>query len=447
MKEKSVILIVEDRFSLLRTFKENLERAGFEVLTASDGNEGKKRVEEGEYDLAIFDYKMIGMDGIELLKLSKEIYPQKPVIIITAYGSIDSAVEAMKNGAYDFITKPVDIEHLIHIIKNALDASHSKQLEKALKEDLEKISPFLGIVGKSKVIENALNELKRVAPLDSTVLLIGETGTGKELFARAIHSLSPRKNYPFVAVNCAAIPSTLLENELFGHEKGAYTGAYDSRMGKFELAQKGTLFLDEIGEMSVELQAKLLRVIEEKKFSRIGSPLSISVDVRIICATNKSLKELENSDNFRKDLFYRISAFPIILPPLRERREDIPLLAEHFLSKWRRELHNPNLKFSEEALEYLKNQNWPGNVRELSNRIERACILSSDDIIDLNDLRDLNEEKEEICQFSSIEDPEKWLEAEQKWRILEVLKRCSYDREKAAKILKISKEELEELIK
>ncbi|MCX7830157.1 MAG: sigma 54-interacting transcriptional regulator, partial [Acidobacteria bacterium] len=235
MSQKLTVLIVEDRSSLLRTFKENLENANFAVITASDGYEGKKIVESGGYDIAIFDYKMAGFNGIELLKLSKEIYPAVPVILMTAYGSVESAVEAMKSGAYDFITKPVDVEHLVHIISNAFESSRRKRVERALKEDFERHSPFLGIVGVSSPIKQALEEIKKVAPLDSTVLLVGETGTGKELFARAIHSLSPRKEHPFVAVNCAAIPSTLLENELFGHEKGAYTGAYESRLGRFEL--------------------------------------------------------------------------------------------------------------------------------------------------------------------------------------------------------------------
>lgn len=437
MNRQFSILVVEDRSSLLRTFKENLENAGFSVLTASDGFEGKKRVEEGGYDLAIFDYKMSGPNGIELLKLSKEIYPSIPVILITAYGSVESAVEAMKCGSYDFITKPVDIEHLIHIISNALESSRMGRVEKALKEDFERHSPFLGIVGKSSEIQRALSEAKKVALTDSTVLLVGETGTGKELFARAIHSLSKRKDNPFVAVNCAAIPSNLLENELFGHEKGAYTGAYESRLGRFELAHHGTLFLDEIGEMHIDLQAKLLRVIEEKRFTRVGSPISVAVDVRLICATNKSIAELENSETFRRDLFYRISSFPIVLPPLRERREDIPLLAEHILSKWRRELHNPKLHFTKVALEYLKNQNWQGNVRELFNKIERAAILAKGDLIDEEDLKGRTKEEDFLYNFIGIEDAETWLKEETKWRIKEVLKRCENDKKKAASLLGI----------
>ncbi len=447
MSKKFTILIIEDRSSLLRTFKENLENAGFSVMTASDGFEGKKIVELGGYDLAVFDYKMAGLNGIELLKLSKEIYPSAPVILMTAYGSVEAAVEAMKCGAYDFITKPVDIEHLIHIISNALKSSRMERVEMALKEDFERHSPFLGIVGKSPAIQNALQEAKKVAPLDSTVLLVGETGTGKELFARAIHSLSPRKDNPFVAVNCAAIPSTLLENELFGHEKGAYTGAYESRLGRFELAHHGTLFLDEIGEMHIDLQAKLLRVIEEKKFTRVGSPVSVTVDVRLICATNRTLEDLENSGVFRRDLFYRISSFPIVLPPLRERREDIPHLAEHILSRWRRELHNPDLKFSKEAIEYLKNQNWQGNVRELFNRVERAAILVKGDTIGIEDLKGKAKDEDLISQFSGIEDAEIWLKEETKWRVKEVLKRCKNDRKKAATLLGISASKIEDFLK
>lgn len=447
MSKKFTVLVVEDRSSLLRTFKENLESAGFSVLSASDGFEGRKLVESGGYDIAVFDYKMAGLNGIELLKLSKEIYPATPVILMTAYGSVESAVEAMKSGAYDFITKPVDMEHLIHIVSNALESSRMERVGLALKEDFERHSPFLGIVGTSTAIKNALIEIKKVAPLDSTVLLVGETGTGKELFARAIHSLSTRKENPFVAVNCAAIPSTLLENELFGHEKGAYTGAYESRLGRFELAHRGTLFLDEIGEMHIDLQAKLLRVIEEKRFTRVGSPVSVAVDVRLICATNRTLEDLENSGVFRKDLFYRISSFPIILPPLRERREDIPLLAEHILSKWRRELHNPKLTLTPTAVEYLKNQNWRGNVRELFNRIERAAILAQKDEIDADDLKGRAKDEDFLEQFGGIEDPEAWIKEETKWRVKEVLKRCQGDKKRAASILGIPASKIDEIIK
>ncbi|MFB3851578.1 MAG: sigma-54-dependent transcriptional regulator [Acidobacteriota bacterium] len=447
MSKKFTVLVVEDRSSLLRTFKENLESAGFSVLSASDGYEGRKLVESGGYDIAVFDYKMAGLNGIELLKLSKEIYPATPVILMTAYGSVESAVEAMKSGAYDFITKPVDMEHLIHIVSNALESSRMERVGLALKEDFERHSPFLGIVGTSTAIKNALIEIKKVAPLDSTVLLVGETGTGKELFARAIHSLSPRKENPFVAVNCAAIPSTLLENELFGHEKGAYTGAYESRLGRFELAHRGTLFLDEIGEMHIDLQAKLLRVIEEKRFTRVGSPVSVAVDVRLICATNRTLEDLENSGVFRKDLFYRISSFPIILPPLRERREDIPLLAEHILSKWRRELHNPKLTLTPAAIEYLKNQNWRGNVRELFNRIERAAILAQKDEIDADDLKGRAKDEDLLEQFLGIEDPEAWIKEETKWRVKEILKKCQGDKKRAASILGIPASKIDEIIK
>lgn len=447
MSKKFTVLVVEDRSSLLRTFKENLESAGFSVLSASDGYEGRKLVESGGYDIAVFDYKMAGLNGIELLKLSKEIYPATPVILMTAFGSVESAVEAMKSGAYDFITKPVDMEHLIHIVSNALESSRMERVGLALKEDFERHSPFLGIVGTSTAIKNALIEIKKVAPLDSTVLLVGETGTGKELFARAIHSLSPRKENPFVAVNCAAIPSTLLENELFGHEKGAYTGAYESRLGRFELAHRGTLFLDEIGEMHIDLQAKLLRVIEEKRFTRVGSPVSVAVDVRLICATNRTLEDLENSGVFRKDLFYRISSFPIILPPLRERREDIPLLAEHILSKWRRELHNPKLTLTPAAIEYLKNQNWRGNVRELFNRIERAAILAQKDEIDADDLKGRAKDEDLLEQFLGIEDPEAWIKEETKWRVKEILKKCQGDKKRAASILGIPASKIDEIIK
>jgi DNA-binding NtrC family response regulator len=447
MKSKFRILIVEDRSSLLRTFTENLEGAGFKVLTAADGFEGKKAVDAGGYDAALFDFKMAGMNGLELLKLSKELYPSIPVILITAYGSVESAVEAMKSGAYDFITKPVEMEHLIHIVTNALENSRMSRMEQVLKAELERHSPFFGIVGKSAIIQKALEEAEKVAPLDSTVLLLGETGTGKELFAKAIHSLSPRKDNPFVAVNCAAIPNTLLENELFGHEKGAYTGAYESRLGRFELAHRGTLFLDEIGEMHQDLQSKLLRVIEEKKFTRVGSPASITVDVRLICATNRKLEDLMKSESFRKDLYYRISSFPIVLPPLRERKEDIPLLAEHTLARWRRELHNQKLGFSPEALSWLQNQSWQGNIRELFNRIERAAILSRSSTIEMDELKDRAGNEEEMPQFLSEGDAEKWLAEENRWRAKEMMKRTGSDKKRAASLLGLTVQKLEDLLK
>jgi DNA-binding NtrC family response regulator len=447
MKNKFTILVVEDRSSLLRTFTENLESAGYKVIAAADGFEGKKSVDAGGYDLALFDFKMAGPNGLELLKLSKEIYPTIPVILITAYGSVESAVEAMKTGAYDYITKPVEMDHLIHIIANALENSRMTRMEVVLKAELERHSPFFGIVGTSAVITKALDEARKVAPLDSTVLLLGETGTGKELFAKAIHSLSPRKVNPFVAVNCAAIPHTLLENELFGHEKGAYTGAYESRIGRFELAHRGTLFLDEVGEMHQDLQSKLLRVIEEKKFTRVGSPASVSVDVRLICATNRKLEDLTNSESFRKDLYYRISSFPIILPPLRDRKEDIPLLAEHGLAKWRRELHNRNLAFSGETLSWLQSQQWQGNIRELFNRIERAAILSKGDIIELEELKGRTKSDECLPAFLSEEDPEKWLNEETKWRAKELMKRTGSDKKKTASLLGISEKKLEDILK
>ncbi len=447
MKEKMKILVVEDRSSLLRTFTENIENAGYKVMSASDGFEGRKAVETGGYDLALFDFKMAGPNGLELLKLSKETYPTVPVVLITAYGSVESAVEAMKSGAYDYITKPVEMEHLIHIIANALETSRMSRMEQVLRAELERHSPFFGIVGKSGAISRALEEARKVAPLDSTVLLIGETGTGKELFAKAIHTLSPRKDNPFVAVNCAAIPSTLLENELFGHEKGAYTGAYDSRIGRFELAHRGTLFLDEVGEMHPDLQSKLLRVIEEKKFTRVGSPATVSVDVRLICATNRKPEDLAGSCSFRKDLYYRISSFPIVLPPLRDRRDDIPLLAEHALSRWRRELHNKELAFDAETLEWLQGQPWPGNVRELFNRIERAAILSSGSLVELEELKGRRKEGEGTPDFLSEQDPEKWITSEARWRASEVLKRTGGDKKKAAALLGMTAQKLDDILR
>ncbi|MEO0137652.1 MAG: sigma-54 dependent transcriptional regulator [candidate division WOR-3 bacterium] len=369
------ILIVEDKASFAEVLRVALNDAGFTTIIAGTGREALQIFKREKINLVLLDLRLPDIDGIDILRQLKNIDPDAKFIIMTAFGTIERAVEAMKLGACDFLTKPFDTEQLIHLIKKILQEQKAYYENILLKEMVESIQGFPEIVGKSAAISNAIELLKKVAPTETTVLLLGESGTGKELFARACHSLSPRKDNPFVTINCAAIPNELLENELFGSEKGAFTGAVARKIGKFELAHRGTIFLDEVGDLGLDLQAKLLRVIQEKTFERLGGTASIKVDVRIIAASNKDLGMLVNEKKFREDLYYRLSVFPITIPPLRERKEDIPLLVEHFLKKLK-----SKKKVSESALQKLIEYDWPGNVRELENTIERANILAGETI-------------------------------------------------------------------
>ncbi|MEO0122819.1 MAG: sigma-54 dependent transcriptional regulator [candidate division WOR-3 bacterium] len=369
------ILIVEDKTSFAEILKVALDDAGFSTLIARNGREAIQIFKREKINLVLLDLRLPDIDGIDVLRELKNIDSEAKFIIMTAFGTVERAVEAMKMGACDFLTKPFDTEQLIILVKKIIGEQRAQYENILLKEMVQNIHGFPEIVGVSEVIKKSIELLKKVAPTEATVLFLGESGTGKELFARACHSLSPRKEAPFVTINCAAIPSELLENELFGSEKGAFTGAVARKIGKFELAHKGTIFLDEIGDLGIDLQAKILRVIQEKTFERLGGTASIKVDVRIIAASNKDLHTLVNERRFREDLYYRLSVFPIIIPPLRDRKEDIPLLVEHFLKKIK-----SNKKISESALQKLINYDWPGNVRELENTIERANILAGETI-------------------------------------------------------------------
>ncbi len=375
------ILVVEDRESMAEMLQETLEAEGYCVISARDGMEGIRCLKEGKIDLVLTDLKVPKKDGIEILKVSREENHLVPVIIMTAYGSVETAVEAMKAGAFDFITKPFDTDHLLMLIKRALETRQLMKENILLKEEFAAKFGLPRIIGKSENIVNVAQIVQRVAPTKTTVLLIGESGTGKELFARAIHNLSGRKHYPFVPINCAAIPRDLLESELFGHEKGSFTGADARKPGKFELADKGTVFLDEIGDMDLTIQSKLLRAIEEGEVERVGAVRSIKVDVRIVAASNKDLEKAVEEKKFREDLYYRLNVFPIRIPPLRERREDIPLLVEYFINKYCLEIKTPGKGITKEALDMLMNYRWKGNVRELENTIERAVILCDGDTI------------------------------------------------------------------
>jgi len=390
MKKKAKILVVDDEAIIRESLRDWLSDAGHQVLTAENGPQALEIVEKDKPGIAVVDLVMPGMDGIELLKKAKEVSPSIEVIIITAYASIPTAIAAIREGAYDYIEKPFSPEKVELLIKKLVE--HQRLIEEniSLHQKLEKRYRFENIIAKSAKMQQIIELIKVVAKSNATVLTTGESGTGKELVARAVHSQSYRKDKPFVPVSCAALPESLLESELFGHEKGAFTGAHAQRKGKFEFANRGTLFLDEIGEMSANIQVHLLRVLEEKAFTRVGGNELIKVDVRIISATNKDIEKAVASGQFREDLYYRLNVVTIELPPLRERKEDIPLLAQHFLKEFALENQKEISGFSPEVTDFLLKYQWPGNVRELENTIERSVILAQNSYIEIADLLQKN---------------------------------------------------------
>lgn len=375
------ILLVEDKESLRRVLRLTLENAGYSVTEAADARIALNQIASTRYRVVLTDLRMPHGSGLDVLRAARAADNDVPVIVMTAFGSIDEAVRAMKDGAHDFLQKPVDSNHLLLLVERALEQARLRTENVLLREEWARRYGFPLIIGESEVIKRAVAETQRVAQTDATVLLLGESGTGKELFARAVHHLSNRRDKPFVAINCAAIPETLIENELFGHERGAFTGAGDRRQGKFELASEGTVFLDEIGELPLAVQSKLLRAIEEKVIDRIGGRTPITVDLRVVAATNKNLKAAVEDGSFRGDLFFRLAVFPIEIPPLRERDDDVLLLARHFASQIGKELRGREATLSDATVEAIRGYGWPGNVRELANAIERACILT--DTLDL----------------------------------------------------------------
>lgn len=434
------ILFAEDRAALRRALAEAMERAGFDVLQAPDGAVAMELVKEGDYACAIFDLKMPVHNGLDLLKACHSLHPDVPVILLTAYSSVETAVSAMRDGAFTYLEKPINASQLIDEVNRAIKLSREEEDSEALYGKLDHSPAFREIKGDSETIDNVRKKAARIAVTDTTCLLLGETGVGKELFARAIHEASTRCDGHFVPVNCAAIPETLLENELFGHEKGAFTGAGDRSIGKFEYANGGTIFLDEIGDMGLSLQAKLLRVLEERRFTRIGGTRPISVDVRLLFATNKELDTLVENNTFRRDLFYRLNVFPIRIPPLRERSDDIPLLAESFIKRFKTELGLQKLSITPEGLEWLRRQSWPGNVRQLMNDIKRAAILvGGDRIIDpellKRERRPAADRGLDVDFLNGLEDPAQWLKVEEAWRVREILARCDGDIRRAAGVL------------
>jgi len=376
------ILVADDEESIRWVLSRALKKKGFNVDLAEDGKQALSLFRNNRYDLAVLDIKMPGLQGLELLKQVQIDYPETLVVIMTAESTMENAVAAMKNGAYDYLTKPFDLDALDAIILKAQKAAEVSEQIGQLKEELQEQYSFgRSIIGNSQPMQEVYKTLGRVASSDVTVLVTGESGTGKELIARAIHFNSPRLGKPFLAINCAAIPRELLENELFGHERGAFTGATDRKAGKFEQANGGTLFLDEIGDMPLELQAKLLRVLQEKEITRTGGSQTMQIDVRIVAATNQNIAELVEEKKFREDLYYRLNVVPISLPALQQRKDDIPALVEFFLQRAQEELGVGPIECSKEALSLLKRHNWPGNVRELENVIKRATLLSPNHIL------------------------------------------------------------------
>lgn len=382
----AVILLIEDKESMAKMLKLALQSGGHTVVAAKDGREGIQKYKEKKVDLVVTDLKLPYKSGMDVLEMVKERDPLIPVILMTAYGTIETAVKAVKFGAYDFITKPFDPDHLLHLIHKALEKKRLVTENIILREEFSKHLKLPKIIGKSPKLVDLVDKVRKVSASTATVLLLGESGTGKELFARAVHYLSPRKEEAFIAINCAAIPRDLLESELFGHEKGAFTGAVVRKMGKFELANKGSIFLDEIGDMDPTLQAKLLRVLEGESFMRVGGTVKIKSDVRVIAATNKDLQAAIAEKTFREDLFYRLAVFPITIPPLRERKEDIPALVDHFISFYCAELKKEIKHLPPGAMEHLMQHPWAGNIRELQNCIERAIILSDGEEIEIEHL-------------------------------------------------------------
>ena len=381
MSAPAQILIVEDKDSLRTMLRHALERQGHAVIEARDQAEALKVLQQAQPSLVLSDLRLPEGDGFGVLRASKEIDTDVPVIVMTAYGSIEDAVTAMKEGALDFLAKPVDPDHLLLLVSRALEQRRLVNENLLMKEELAVRRGAPQLVGDDASLRKVFASLQRAASTDTTVLIEGESGTGKELFARSLHALSARADAPFVAINCAAIPDTLLETELFGHEKGAFTGAVARKPGKFEMAHRGTLFLDEIGDLPLGLQAKILRALEERRFERVGGTALVTVDVRLVAATNRGLRAAVAARRFREDLFFRLSVFPITVPPLRDRGNDIPLLARYFVDRFCRDLKKKPLVLSPAALDALQSYRWPGNVRELQNCIERAVILAEGDSI------------------------------------------------------------------
>ena len=437
------ILLVEDKAELREMLQTALTRMGYEADAAAGVGEALALLRHHRYSAALTDLKLPAGSGMDVLHAALEADAAMPVVIMTAYGGIADAVAAMREGAYDFIQKPIDLEYLRHLLARAIERQQLLRENIVLKEDYAQRYGFPRIVGEHPALLAAAREMQRIAPTSTTVLLLGESGTGKELFARAIHQLSPRANRPFVALNCAAIPEALVENELFGHERGAFTGADRRRAGKFELAHGGTIFLDEVGELPAGSQAKLLRVLEEHGIERLGGTTTVDVNVRVVAATNRDLESAAARGEFRQDLYYRLAVVPIRIPALRDRGDDGRTIAEHFLERFRKELRKPRLAFAPDAVAAVRAHPWPGNVRELQNAVERASILNDGELTaaDLGLAANVrsNLPRSKIQASGSLaEASSRAVESVERAKIEATLRECKWNKAAAAQRLGIS---------
>ena len=426
------ILIVDDEFSVRHSLTAWFEDEGYTVDVASSGKEALTKLAERKWDIFFLDLKMPGMSGLELQKKIKEIQPEGTIVIITAYASVESAVEAMQTGAYDYLSKPFDPDYLALMVRNIIERKKLKEETVSLKKTIDGVYTSKEIIGESPGIKKMMEDIRSVADTGSTVLIRGESGTGKELVARAIHANSRRRYAPIVTINCGALPESILESELFGHEKGAFTGAQYARKGKFEMADGGTIFLDEIGNVSPKIQMELLRVLEDKKFFRLGGSKEIKADFRTIAASNKDLEAAMAEGEFRSDLFYRLNVFIIEIPPLRSRRSDIPLLTQHFFNVFTSQMNKPIAKISPAAMKLLIDYDWPGNVRELENAVERAVVICKSDEIQPQDFPFSHSRVEEESSDDS-------LESLQMRHIKKVLDQTGWNISKAALVLQIDR--------
>lgn len=447
------ILVVDDDPGTRGVVSGYLEMAGYEVLEAENGKEGLNALDSTYYDMLITDLKMPGMDGVSLLKAVKERQADIVGVVMTGFASIETAVQAMKAGSFDYISKPVNREELLLTVKKALEFKRLRKENLSLRKELKRKYSFEGIVGCSDEMQRVYSLIERVADSDSTVLVLGESGTGKELVAKTIHYNSPRSEKPLIPINCGAIPESLLESELFGHEKGAFTGAYSARIGRFEMANGGTIFLDEIGDMSPSLQVKILRVLQERQFERVGGTKTVKVDVRVITATNQDLEKAVAEKKFREDLYYRINVIPITMPPLRERIGDIQLLVNHFLEIFSKKKGKKIEGITDEAMAFLVNYQWPGNVRELENLMERLVILKREGIINVSDLPEKFVPSGDKAALNSIKIPEQGINLEalvndfENKLILQALEKSGGVKSKAAQLLQINRTTLVEKMK
>jgi len=431
------ILIVEDEDKLQRALELHLRSLGFEVAKAGSAEAALAQIDRA--DLILSDLRLPGMDGLEFLSRIRLTNSVSPVVLMTAYGTVENAVEAMRKGASDFLTKPFSLDHLTTVVERALEMRALRDENRKLREELGHRYDLQNIIGRSAAMQEVFQLVMRVAAAKSTVLIAGESGVGKDLIARAIHYHSARRERPFIKINCTAIPENLMESELFGYEKGAFTGASTAKAGKFEEANGGTVFLDEIGDVSPSVQVKLLRILQERQFERLGSNKTVSIDVRVLAATNQDLRVALEQGTFREDLFYRLNVVPINMPPLRKRKEDIPFLAEYFLKKYSAEAGRPMDTFTPEAMAALEAHYWPGNVRELENVIERAVVLARGNRLDASDIRIDDLHRRPTSSDDNFLPPGMTLEEYEKWLIQEALRRADGNKSQAARLLGLTR--------